>query len=867
MNINLMQANNVMKSKITVTATEGKMALGGYQSLAPGSDDFASQAVLNGERSRILQSFSSSTAFSKFLSPEESSLTSTAWAAQDDPYEMMDFVQNYANNRNCGHGNGCGSDSDLYGLVSDILEESNEKDSYFADMTPSELASVWSPKSVKKGSQQYLQSGSNVQSVSSFAQAAVYHNLSSRSQVQLKNTDSNQRKELQQHFNGFDFNDQWLFPPTTRDIDSCPLPTRDVQTVTGFLPNSSPGAPDYNAAGKDDGFCPVNSSSNSLHWPVPSGYLSNNMTDKFFNPHSDYSNHNQVKHSRNGQFSVKKEINLVDDMQGLLVTNEDAYSSECQDRPLGQRYYEDHISQQNDFGCSKMQTTAGQIHRFKKELGESFKDYRAPDSVVKMRSLPSAFCMMDFSEYRQHHSGHFPQPDVLPEAFSQLPPFPDKHAMQMPNHTVGYVMEYVPHHSQIIQYPNRLEQLKGISDINPNLLSQSSAPEFFPQDFLPMQRGSEHLVVNGLGVGQNLYARNAESQLGLSLDEFIEAGDDSKCELELENHTPHTSFANMLCSVQHVEGKIKPSTGNSRGGDKKQGFLQNPYLSGSVNGFHRQGRGNRANTSGKIQPSPFLPYIYSVGDLRRTPHELQLNSGDLPARSTLLHSNAAKLMDRCDLLPDSECTSFNPYLPDATGRVTPPDGVAPTLTYSLVTNNHRSPTMQLYHYLEKSREQLKLLEEERKTAENILARSFPGKQISVVSSSPLPKVPSNASRVDRLIVDQLREQARVASVLRNVEHLYSFPLHANIYAALERHLDAIHVVQAHRKEECVNSVMRQRQGVRYFREDRDILLLSAALKDLYGSTRKSRTALWCTVQMTLLKTASPNVEEQPRTES
>lgn len=53
-----------------------------------------------------------------------------------------------------------------------------------------------------------------------------------------------------------------------------------------------------------------------------------------------------------------------------------------------------------------------------------------------------------------------------------------------------------------------------------------------------------------------------------------------------------------------------------------------------------------------------------------------------------------------------------------------------------------------------------------------------------------------------------------------MERLRSSPLHANISTALDKHLEAIHMVQSRRKDEIINSSHRQRQGAPRCQDDR-----------------------------------------------
>ncbi|XP_059204272.1 meiosis-specific coiled-coil domain-containing protein MEIOC [Centropristis striata] len=710
---------------------------------------------------------------------EQKTLPYMPWThnAHDDPYSFINGAQNSIKSRKPTDSSDCDGETDLQGLVSNILDEADSQDSYYSEGSLPTCNPVWSPKTLTEELLQYFQSEAKTQNTPTFRPNYVSHEAFSKAQGQSVD----KHVEEYQQPNGLSTNQQWLFH----------LPNGDQDSNNRRPQKLPPGLPVPN---------------------TENTYLSQVQQSK-------YDNMQAVKARENSQ-----PVNNLPDLSNVLRSRSEMNSS------CFHSCYEDQYTQSSTKPNSNEQLWPQDIN----QLVSSFQSFMAGEH--------DSLCCGDFPNIHrqtvgmQHEDSMVEQWKITSPAMStQSTP-----AMQTPKQLPGdYGTVQMERNAVRKQTFNRdaCQDLPGFSSQNTEYYQPRK--QFSASLNLPNQYQSNmtmHREKTSPPINMNQYSRH-HIQQGMMQSKL-------RPQMQRENKRVHMS------GILGDGFSARPLTNtHMRGGDKKQALSQNPIFDhlGSM-----QTRFNGENSMASVgNTQQLMPFIYPGSDPRLYP-SVPINPSNFSSRSTLPYGSGVPGMDVGDMSAN-EFATFNSYVGDmmtCRGESTY-HGMAPAMTTSMVMNQG-GPVIQLSFYLDECYEQWRCLERERRRTEFIFTKTFLGKKTAAVVNTNLPKTPPNPTRVDHLIVNQMREQARVVSLLDRMERLCNTPLHISIHTAVNAHHMAVCITQVRRKEEIASMSKHQRQRA-YFTEDKDTLLLVIALKDLAATTRKLRTALWCALQMTLPK--------------
>uniref|UniRef100_A0A4W3HV78 Meiosis specific with coiled-coil domain n=1 Tax=Callorhinchus milii TaxID=7868 RepID=A0A4W3HV78_CALMI len=852
----------------------------------------------------------------------DSSLFYVPWSTSGDDYKQFVGPQNNSN-RSQNEMNDFGSAADLYGLVSNILEEPDQSQSLFVEGNTSSnlLRSIWS-STTSRFTEHLDHSSESKKPVDASYSQQVFNAkepiATTDTQYQQDSHLVSQQKINMDDFLGFDdldLTEQWIFPSKKESTDCSPFQSTDNTKINfqefPYVKNSSKlqvglavstreSGTDMHMYGRDGG--------DFKEIGAPSSQPSTELFPFLHNSRNCYNNNNSsnryMEQLHGNKFRQNKFVNFnipdgkssSDCTPEIPVIEMDTCARVSKGKQAQKGFDELSIDQHTLKYCVKSSASVSE-KQLSKEMG--LVGDLGQKCVSECGRNAHTFCPIrsDFEKAfeKQQHSNydHFSQQSEYVQPLNALPVSVysgDSYQNRQPWTKIATSNSETTTTASF-----------GKQDNSADLSNQASPASKTSHSFCPSsQQSSVHFPQNSNSYfqrGTGLYSQDSLSKVsgseftynmervqpGTHLEGQNKASGDmyfeSAVEKNCQNGKQVNGFHGSSSSQQYVAGKYPSYQCKQQNSHydlnedvkkKDDEFSQSMYrdLLGAQSYYNnhnsQQGGGDNNTMTNYITRSPVSSFSnpYMMGDFRRNHNISQLGPRGVASGTNLQFGHPVSLMDPSELFPYEDFSHLYPLFNDMFYGDPPLYGFIPPFGFPRPMKNRSGPANELHIRLEECYEQWRALEKERKKTEAALARNYPGKRVTSSNNTPIPRLPSNPSRVDRLIVDQLREQARVVTLLGKMERLRSSPLHANISTALDRHLEAIHITQARRKDEIVNAANRQRQGAPRYQDDRDVLALAIAVKEMAIATRKARTALWCALQMTLPKTPNTNPEDQ-----
>ncbi|NWS43224.1 MEIOC protein, partial [Probosciger aterrimus] len=846
----------------------------------------------NEENVELPQTYSSSLSTSEYT-PVDFSLSYVPWSTYGDDTKQPAAAQSNVKSRIQPERIDYGSEADLYGLVSNILDEQEKSQPYCAEGScPSNLKSVWPMNVTRIVDHHDLLPETKRPVVGAASQQGFYSSESipaAEKQYLQSGTLASQQKadEIYRKFPSLDPEEQSLYPPRSNHANNCNMQTNENMKTTPlyqnypYIKNTFMPPAGYLEVIKDSGadaypygrekVCPKGADA-LLHQKraemfLPQFHRYNENTD--YSRYPEYSHASKAKPNKSSNCSFQENKKLVDGTTEAPPLDTEPYTKLFQAKSRTQKKIEDTILDQQNFTFPKAvgllpEKQFANEASFCTDLGHKF-EY----GLKSFTACPGNSDCANGVEKQQ-----FSKSDLQNSEYCKLLPLLPNAANPSAGTTVRPPWMNIPTKTAAsAPFQNPLLKLNNHLPAFPKSSSHSNDFLQLPSSNFPLNSNLFHKYFqdnpsffSSLDFGYNTAER---ARSAACMEALVKSGEENLIEyLSEKKFKQPDGFCDNYAAQQFgiIENmnkhrfQLKPPSEcyDLEGQKRADGLLQNMYqdFMEPQAQFHlRQGSGD----SKAINPltclqAPSFSTNCMISDFRRNQ---QLGSGAFPVRSGRLSGcSIVPLMESPDLFSRDDLKRFYPYFNDKVYGESPFSRFVPAFGFQKQVKSRSGAASELRVRLEECYEQWKALEKERKKTESALAKNFQGKKVSSANNTPIPRLTSKPSRLDRLIVDQLRERARVVTLLGKMERLRSSPLHANISTALDKHLEAIHVVRSRRKYEIVNASNQQRQGAPRCQDDRDVFALALAIKEMSITTRKVRTTLWCALQMTLPRPAA-----------